>query len=665
MQAELGHYLLILAFLLSVSLAVFPLLGIYLKDNTLTYTAKPLSYLLFICVLGSFFCLVYSFLIDDFTVKYVAGHSNSLLPTQYKVSAVWGGHEGSLLLWVLVLTGWLFAVAVRAQHLPFLSYVKVLSVMGWIAVGFVSFLLFTSNPFDRILPHFPVDGADLNPLLQDFGLIIHPPLLYMGYVGFAVSFAFAISALIEGEWNSIWARWVRTWTIAAWACLTVGIALGSWWAYYELGWGGWWFWDPVENASFMPWLSGTALIHSLAVTDKRDSFRGWTLALSLTTFSLSLLGTFLVRSGIITSVHSFASDPQRGAFILIFMGIVIGASILLFIFRSGKITQIAKFSLFSKDAFLLLNNILLITATFIVFFGTLYPLLAEAFGRKMSIGPPYFNMMFPVAMYPLIILMGIGPLLNWKKHDWSKIKFLLIKLAAIAFVFALATTFIAGEFNLWIFSGLYLSIWVAASSGFFMFKSNKNNARLAQDLSRKNATNWGMFIAHLGIAITLAGIVVTSIYSVEKDMRIEVGDKVEVGGYQFELLKSEWVEGPNYYASKVHFSVSNDTNSLGILIPEKRHYMAGKQVMTEASIDPGFWRDVYISLGEPLDDARQVWAVRIYVKPMIRWIWLGAIFMAVGGIISTLDRRYKRSKTSRTSSDSLDSSDDKLEVVTQ
>ncbi len=649
MQAELGHYLLVLTFFLSVSLAVFPLLGIYLRHNGLIHMAKPLSYLIFACLLGSFLCLIYSFLLDDFTVKYVASHSNSLLPVQYKVSAVWGGHEGSLLLWVFVLSGWLLAVALRAQHLPLLSYVKVLSVMGWIAVGFVSFLLFTSNPFERTLPFFAVDGADLNPLLQDFGLIIHPPLLYMGYVGFAVSFAFAISALIEGEWNSVWARWVRTWTIAAWACLTVGIALGSWWAYYELGWGGWWFWDPVENASFMPWLSGTALIHSLAVTDKRDSFRGWTLALSLTTFSLSLLGTFLVRSGIITSVHSFSNDPERGFFILIFMGIVIGISIILFVFRLDKMTQFAKFSLFSKDVFLLLNNIFLITATFIVFFGTLYPLLAEFFGRKMSIGAPYFNMLFPVAMYPLLLLMGIGPLLNWKNHDWSRIKFLLIKLAVIALVCAVAVTFMVGEFSLWVFSGLYLSIWVASSSGFFMLRKNKNNNRLISQVSRKNATNWGMFLAHIGMAITLTGVVVTSIHSVEKDLRVEVGQKVEIGGYQFKMLKSEWVDGPNYEASRVSFSVSSDTQNLGVLAPEKRYYLAGKQVMTEASIDPGLWRDVYISLGEPLDDKRQVWAVRIYVKPLIRWIWLGAIFMAVGGIIATLDRRYKRVKHSQES----------------
>lgn len=657
MQAEFGHYLLVLAFFMSVALALFPLMATFNGNRSLVLTAKPLTYLIFASLLGSFFCLSYSFLIDDFTVTYVATHSNSLLPLQYKISALWGGHEGSLLLWVLILSGWMLAVAIRAQHLPLLSYVRVLSVMGWICVGFTAFMLFTSNPFTRTLPAFPVDGADLNPLLQDFGLIVHPPLLYMGYVGFAVSFAFAISALIEGEWNARWARWVRTWTIAAWICLTLGIALGSWWAYYELGWGGWWMWDPVENASFMPWLAGTALIHSLAVTDKRDSFKGWTLALSLTTFSLSLLGTFLVRSGILNSVHAFSNDPHRGLFILVFIGIVIGISIVLFVWRSGKVTQSVNFSLFSKDVFLLLNNILLIGALFTVFVGTLSPLLWEVFGYKISVGAPYFNFYFPFSVYPLFLLLGIGPLLNWKKHDFNKLKGLLIKLLLIALAVSLAGTFVAGEFDLWVFSGLFLAIWIAASNGFFVVSStiskksaiNKKNAvnkkSSTKKLNRLSATNIGMFFAHLGIAVTLAGVVVTSIHSVEKDLRVSVGQTVNVSGYEFTLVKSEWLNGPNYQASRVSFKVNQGDNDLGLLAPEKRYYLAGKQVMTEASIDAGLWRDVYISLGEPMDDARQVWEVRIYVKPLIRWIWLGAILMGLGGLIAMMDRRYKWRKS--------------------
>ncbi len=642
MQAEFGHYLLVLAFFMTIALSVIPMIGTVTKQSALVYSARPLVYIIFASVTGSFLCLEYAFLIDDFSVTYVAQHSNSLLPVRYKISAVWGGHEGSFLLWIFILSGWMFAVSIKAKALPLMSYTRILSVLGMITCGFLAFLIFTSNPFDRLLPYFPVDGSDLNPLLQDFGMIIHPPMLYMGYVGFAVSFAFAISSLIEGKWDATWARWTRPWTTTAWVFLTLGIALGSWWAYYELGWGGWWMWDPVENASFMPWLAGTALIHSLAVTDKRNSFKGWTLALALTTFSLCLLGTFLVRSGVITSVHSFSSDPGRGIFILTYLGIVIGASIFLFFMRSGKITKKVDFSLFSKDMFLLLNNILLICATFSVLYGTLYPMIAEAFGRKLSVGAPWFNMIFPVPMAVLLVLLGIGPLLNWKKHDFSQVKSTLIKQLAIALFISGAVTFFNDDHYLWVFIGVFLSIWVASSSAFFIISPNNKSTDNRLKFKRLSRGNLGMLAAHLGIAVTTVGIVITSFYSIERDLRFVTGKTVTLGEYSFKLVNTEAVSGDNYQASKVNFEVYKDNQLVNQLSPEKRHYVTGKQMMTEAAIDPSLWRDIYISLGEPLDKSRQVWAVRIYVKPFIRWIWLGTLLMGAGGLLAALDKRYSR-----------------------
>lgn len=645
MQAELGQFLLILAFFMTVALAIFPMLGTFINNGALIHSARPLTYLVFASLLGCFFCLQYSFVIDDFTVTYVANHSNSMLPLRYKLTALWGGHEGSFLLWVLVLSAWMLAVALKTQYFPVLRYSRVLSVLGFICCGFVSFLLFTSNPFTRTLPFFPIDGADLNPLLQDFGMIIHPPMLYMGYVGFAVAFSFAIAALIEGKWDAAWARRTRPWAIAAWVCLTIGIMLGSWWAYYELGWGGWWFWDPSENASFMPWIAGTALIHSLAVTDKRDSFKGWTLALSLITFSLCLFGTFLIRSGVLTSVHAFSNDPERGAFILIYLAVVVGFSMLLFLFRAGHITKKARFTPFSKDMFLLINNILLVSATFVVFYGTLYPLVAEAFGRKLSVGAPWFNSIFPWPMYLLFVALGVGPLLNWKKHDFNQLKTILVKLFALSIIAALATTFALGDFYLWVFSGILLSCWIASSSVFFVLNTGKNQKGLAK-ITKLSRANLGMVVAHLGMAMTLTGVVITSIHSVEKDLRVNTGQTVSVSGYEFKLLKSEELQIDNYQASRVSFQVSQNGEPMTVLAPEKRYYLAGKQIMTEASIDPGLWRDIYVSLGEPLNSARTVWAVRIYIKPFIRWIWLGAIIMGLGGVIAALDRRYKRLRLS-------------------
>ncbi len=644
MHAEFGNYLLVLAFILSICLSIFPMYGAFTKQMSLVYTTKPLVILFFLSLLSAFVCLAYAFYIDDFTVAYVAQNSNSMLPDRYKISAVWGAHEGSFLLWVLILSGWMLAVAFIGKNLPKLSYARILSVLGMIACGFVSFLLFTSNPFERTLPFYPIDGSDLNPLLQDFGLIIHPPLLYMGYVGFAVSFAFAITALIEGEWNAKWARWTRPWTIAAWACLTLGIMLGSWWAYYELGWGGWWMWDPSENASFLPWLSGTALMHSLAVTDKRDSFKGWTLGLSLSTFSLSLLGTFLIRSGVLTSVHAFTNDPTRGRFILFFLAIIVGSALLLFLFRSSKVKTKANFSEFSKDMFLLLNNVLFISATFIVLFGTLYPLFAEAFGKKISVGAPYFDAIFPIPMVILFVLLGVGPMLNWKKHDINKLKAPMLKILIISVVVSLISVWLMGTFYLWVFSGLALALWVGLGSLYNLTVITRHKKSLQDKFSGLSRSVIGMTLAHIGVIITLAGIVLTSYYSVEKDLRMAVGESQDIAGYRFHMKSVENIQKDNYRGSRVTFDVYEDDVYRLTLAPEKRFYIAGRQMMTEADIDWTLGRDLYIALGEPLTNNAQVWSVRIYVKFFIRWVWLGALFMAAGGIISIMDKRYRKIK---------------------
>jgi cytochrome c-type biogenesis protein CcmF len=649
MHAEFGNYLLVLAFIVSVSLSILPMYGSFTGNQFLTRTAKPLTVIFFVALLASFICLVYAFYIDDFTIRYVAQHSNSLLPNRYKFSAVWGAHEGSFLLWVLIMSGWMIAVALVGKNLPALSYSRILSVLGMIACGFISFLLFTSNPFERTLPFFPIDGSDLNPLLQDFGLIIHPPLLYMGYVGFAVSFAFAVTGLIEGEWTSTWARWTRPWTIAAWSCLTLGIMLGSWWAYYELGWGGWWFWDPSENASFLPWLSGTALMHSLAVTDKRNSFKGWTLALSLSTFSLSLLGTFLIRSGVLTSVHSFTNDPERGRFILMFLAIVVGSALLLFLTRSGRVKTKVDFNILSKDMFLLLNNVLFVSATFIVLFGTLYPLIAEVFGKKMSVGAPYFNAIFPIPMVILFALLGVGPLLNWKKHDFNKLKKPLLSIAVIAVALSLLSTWLMGDFYLWVLVGLSLSLWVAISSFYHLNLMTRYKKTLAEKIKSLTLTNIGMTSAHIGVVITLAGIVLTSFYSIEKDLRMAVGESKELAGYTFNMVEVKDLRKENYQATQVTFEVFQNGEKLFELKPEKRFYLAGRQIMTEADIDAGFTRDLYVALGESLDNTGKVWSVRIYVKSFMRWVWLGALFMGFGGFIAMFDKRYRKLRSKNAS----------------
>jgi cytochrome c-type biogenesis protein CcmF len=639
MIVELAHFSLILAFVVAVFGAVIPMWGSFYTNNLLIKLARPAAIVQFLLVLFSFAGLVHAFVTDNFTVKYVALHSYSQLPLIYKFCAAWGAHEGSMLLWIVILSGWSAAVALFSRQLPEQAVARVLSVMSIIAVGFLSFSIFTSNPFESVLPHFPIDGRDLNPLLQDFGFIIHPPFLYMGYVGFSVAFAFAIAALIGGELDSAWARWSRPWTVAAWIFLTIGIALGSWWAYYELGWGGWWFWDPVENASFMPWLSGTALIHSLAVSEKRGVFKTWTVFLALITFCLSLLGTFIVRSGVITSVHSFAQDPVRGLFILIFLATVVISALTLFVVRGGAVKSTGRYQLISRESALLTNNMLLMMALLVVLTGTLFPLIMEAFERSISVGAPYFNRLFSPIMLVLMFVLGLGHWLHWKKHPQASLLKTLRTIALITLVFLLLTAYWLrqfSEFYVWI--GICIAIWVVASLVLDIYNKSKNAASFWQGLRKIKAAYWGMQLAHVGLVFSLVGIVLVSFASDEKLIKLAPGEAFKMPGYEFHFERIETVLGPNYTATRGVFAVKEGNDNYTIH-SEKRRYTASGQVMTEAGIDPGFTRDVYVSMGETLND--HDWSVRIYIKAFIRWIWLGAILMALGGMIAILDKRYR------------------------
>jgi cytochrome c-type biogenesis protein CcmF len=642
MIVELGHLCLIIALVLSLVLSVTPLLGVAKSNVTLMRTGESLAIGQFVFIALSTMAMVWAFVHDDFSVAYIAQNSNSALPVQFKVSALWGGHEGSLLLWVLVLAGWTLAVALRSEELPLDMRARVLAVMGMIATGFLLFVLFTSNPFERVLPFTPLEGNDLNPLLQDFGLIVHPPMLYMGYVGFSVAFAFAIAALLSGRLDSAWARWSRPWTNAAWMFLTAGIALGSWWAYYELGWGGWWFWDPVENASFMPWLVGTALIHSLAVTEKRGVYKSWTLLLAIFAFSLSLLGTFLVRSGVLTSVHAFATDPTRGLFILVFLLVVVGGSLTLYALRAPSVISTAKFSFLSREVFLLINNIVFLVATLMVLFGTLFPLLMDALSLgKYSVGPPYFNSLYVPLMSVLAMFMGIGPWLNWKKTNSNKIIHSLIAPLIACVVFGLlAPLSIAGDYSIGAAMGLVIAFWIMSALIVDLKNKTKHASSIFAGAKRLTRSYWAMQFAHLGFAITIIGVSLTSTYSSERDVRMAVGESFSQGGYEFTFLGSKVVQGPNYIADRGEVIVSRSGEELLRLRPEKRRYTAGDQVMTEAAIDPSITRDIYVAMGDALNDG--AWSVRVHIKPFVRWIWFGAIFMCIGAILSITDKRYKR-----------------------
>ncbi len=572
---------------------------------------------------------------------YVAQHSNSQLPVVYKVSAVWGGHEGSLLLWVFILAAWILAVAVYSRHLPEEMVASVLGVMGLVAIGFLLFMLLTSNPFDRLLPA-AADGRDLNPLLQDPGLVIHPPMLYMGYVGFSVAFAFAIAALLGGRLDATWARWSRPWTTVAWVFMTGGIAIGSWWAYYELGWGGWWFWDPVENASFMPWLIGTALIHSLAVTEKRGAFKSWTVLLAIAAFSLSLMGTFLVRSGVLTSVHSFAADPKRGIFILSFLVIVIGASLLLFAWRAPKIGLGGKFDLLSRESLLLSNNVLLSVAAASVFIGTLYPLFMDALGfGKLSVGPPYFEAVFVPLMVPMVLMMGLGPLARWKKFSAPELARRVRWVFASALLIALLLPLTMGEWTAMISLGLLLAFWIVASVLLSLRERLAGHGNFMQRARGQSLSYYGMQLAHLGVAMFIIGVTLVSGYETERDVRMDVGDVLREGGYEFRFNGVTETEGPNYVAAKGRVSVSKDGKLVTEMFPEKRQYNVSGMPMTEAAIDTGFLGDLYVSLGEPIPDSDGAWAVRVYIKPFVDWIWAGCFLMGLGGVLAISDRRYR------------------------
>ncbi len=639
MIPELGHFALMLAAVVAVMQGVLPITGTLVRNPQLQVTlqslARPTAALQFFLVAFAFGALATSFLSNDFSVLYVAQHSNSLLPKPYQFAAVWGGHEGSLLLWVLLLALWSVAVAVFSRSLPLDMVARVIGVLGLISVGFLLFILITSSPFERLLPA-ALDGKDLNPLLQDPGLVIHPPMLYMGYVGMAVAFAFAVSALMSGRLDAAWARWSRPWTVVAWTFLTFGIGLGSWWAYYELGWGWWWFWDPVENASLMPWLVATALIHSLMVTEKRGSFKAWTVLLAIAAFSLSLLGTFLVRSGVLTSVHAFASDPKRGVFILVFLAVVVGASLTLFAWRAPRVALGGRMELVSRESFLLANSVLLVVATAAVLLGTIYPLIIDALNMgKLSVGPPYFNAVFAPLLVPTVFLMVPGSIARWRDANVREIAHKLRWTFAGALMLGLLLPFVLGGWSIGAAFGLFLGCWVALGMAQQVIE------RLGKP-GRIGASFWGQHTAHLGMAVLVIGITGVKCYEVERDVRMQIGDVVTIAPYTFRLNSLDEVRGPNYKAVRADVQVLRDDKVIEILQPEKRRYFSSAMAMTEAGIDSGFMRDLYVSLGEPLDDARTEWSMRVYYKPFVPWLWGGVLMMVLGGVLAAVDRRYRK-----------------------
>jgi cytochrome c-type biogenesis protein CcmF len=642
---EVGHFALIIGLCLAFLLAVLPAWGAYRNDRVAMGVAPGLAIGMLVFVAISFGCLATAFLQDDFSVTVVAANSNSLLPPIYKFAAVWGNHEGSLLLWALILCLWTAAVALFSSQLPRVVLSRVLSVMGAIAVGFLSFSLFTSSPFARNLPSPPADGSDLNPLLQDPGLIIHPPLLYMGYVGFSVAFAFAIAALLGGRLDASWARWSRPWTNVAWAFLSLGIMLGSWWAYYELGWGGWWFWDPVENASFMPWLAGTALLHSLSATEKRGLFKTWTVLLAIFAFSLSLLGTFMVRSGVLTSVHAFATDPARGMFILVFLAIVVGGSLTLYALRAPTVSSRVSFAWVSRETLLLFNNIVFLVATFTVLFGTLFPLIMDALGQgKYSVGPPYFNAVFVPLMAVLVPFMGLGPVSRWKSDSTRRWQSELLIPAIVALLCGFTLPLLGVEYNLWVALAATLSCWLVLGLLKDLWHRVRGASSIGRGLRRLTPSYLGMFIAHTGFAACVVGIVATSQYSIEHDLKMSPGDAEVLAGYEFHFTDLASVRGPNFLADEARFTVTRDGQPVAMLAPQKRRYLASNQMMTEAAIDPGLFRDLYVAMGEPIGE-EGAWAIRLHYKPLVRWMWLGAILMAVGGFTTVMDKRYRSQRS--------------------
>ena len=638
MIPELGQISLILALVLATLLATIPLYGAWKNDSRLMALAPSLVIGHFVFALMAYLVLTVAFINHDFTVTYVAMNSNLLLPLFYRVSAVWGGHEGSLLLWILMLAGWMLAVLMFSRALPTAYRTRVLSVMGMVSIGFLLFTLLTSNPFERILPG-PPDGQDLNPLLQDPGMIFHPPLLYMGYVGFAVAFGFAIAGLLGGKVERDWVRWSRPWTLTAWAFLTAGITLGSWWAYYELGWGGWWFWDPVENASFIPWLIGTALIHSQAVTEKRGAFPAWTVLLAIAAFSMSLLGTFLVRSGVLTSVHAFANDPERGMFILAFMTVITGGALLLYALRAPRIMAGEGFDFVSRETALMLNNMFFAVSAGMVLLGTLYPLVSDFMGwAQVSVGPPYFSAMFILLMTPVVMLIPLGPMSRWKQDGLGRILKPLALSAAAAIVLGIAISAWLGAWSARAITGWIGGLWLIFGTFSYVRTALRGRRR---GLPRHQI---GMIMAHAGIGVFVIGVAMVSSSTLQRDVRVEPGQTVEIEGYRFELTEVASVKGSNWIADEARFIVYRGDKQLYAMSPQKRRYHRSGQVMTQVALRPGFTRDLYIAMGERLDDSTNAWSIRIHIKPFVRWIWAGALLLALGGLVSASDRRYWRER---------------------
>ena len=642
MIPEIGQLALILALGLAMVQGSLPIIGAAKRRLAWMAIARPAAQGQFAFVAIALGCLAWSFYANDFSVQYVASNSNSKLPLAYRLSGTWGGHEGSLLLWTFMLGLWSTAVTVFGRRLPREMQARVLGVLGLVSCGFLLFMLLTSNPFDRLFP-VPADGRDLNPLLQDPGMVMHPPMLYMGYVGFSVAFAFAIAALMEGRLDAAWARWTRPWTTLAWTFLTLGVALGSFWAYYELGWGGWWFWDPVENASFMPWLVGTALMHSLAVTEKRGAFKGWTVLLAILAFSLSLLGTFLVRSGVLTSVHAFATDPRRGVFVLAFLGVVVGGSLALFAARAPRLGLGGTFDWVSRETMLLVNNVLLLVAAGAVLLGTLYPLVLDSLGLgKISVGPPYFETVFAPVMALAILLLGIGPIARWKSNRVPELVARL-RWAALASVAAAALLPLAlGRWSPLIATGLLLTCWIVATCAVELqgwMRHEVAGASVWSRLRRLPRAHAGMLVAHFGVAVFIAGVTVVKGYEIDTDVKLDVGESTEVGGYRFRLAGVENLRGPNYVAARGTIEVTREGKKYTVLYPEKRTYTVQNMPMTESAIDYGFFRHLYVALGEELGN--NVWLVRVHYKPLIAWIWYGCLLMALGGALAASDRRYR------------------------
>jgi len=643
---ELGYFALLAAFVLAILQVVLPTIGVMRHQVAWQRLAPSLAWAQFAAMIVSFAALMAGFYYNDFTLVYVAQHSNTLLPWYYKLSATWGGHEGSLLLWMTIMASWCALVSYFSRGLPLSMRARVLVILAAVQLMMLAMLIFTSSPFERTLPNLPVDGADLNPVLQDFGLIIHPPMLYMGYVGMVVPFAFCMAALWEGRLDAVWTRWSRPWALAAWGFLTIGIALGSWWAYYELGWGGWWFWDPVENASLMPWLAGLALLHSLAVTEKRGVFKAWTIMLAIFSFALSLLGTFLVRSGVITSVHSFAADPTRGLVILAILGIIIGGGLLMFAVRGWRLTVESQYQLISRESFLVINNVVILISTLVVLLGTLYPIIADAFNLgQVSVGPPYFNALFVPLTWLLLIAMGMGSNIRWKKDKRPLLGVGMVIAVSSLVLAAIIAYFAHPSSMLNIGVTLAVSFWVLLWMVIDFRDKTKNAPSLFKGLRQLRLSYWGQQVAHIGVLIAVIGVAFTTSLSIERDVAMAEGDTVNVQGYDFSLVDFQEIKASNFDATQATVAVSKDGRAVATLTPEKRTYIISTMPTTEAAIDPSLMRDVYVALGEPIAEGSNEWALRIYVKPLIRWIWLGAIIMALGGLLSMLDKRYRIKKS--------------------